>query len=51
MRGKPAPKREIAPDPRYGSILIAKFINYIMERGKKNTARNIVYAAFDIISE
>jgi small subunit ribosomal protein S7 len=41
--------REIGPDPRYGSELIQKFINVIMERGKKNAARHIVYDAIDIL--
>jgi len=39
--------REIGVDPRYGSELIQKFINVVMERGKKNTARRIVYEALD----
>ncbi len=39
------------PDPRYGSVKYAKFINYIMERGKKNVARKIFYDALDIVSE
>ena len=36
------------PDPKYGSVKYAKFINYIMERGKKNVARRIFYTALDI---
>ena len=52
MRGKKqAPKRKILPDPRYHNTQIAKFINYIMERGKKTTAQAVVYGAFDIIKE
>lgn len=51
MRGKAAPKRSILPDPRYKSTSMAKFINYIMERGKKSVAQKIVYTAFDIIKE
>ncbi len=51
MRGKRAPKRTIAPDPRYNSDVVARFINYIMQDGKKNTARRVVYGAFDIIKE
>ncbi len=39
------------PDPKYGSVKYAKFINYIMERGKKNVARKIFYEALDIVSE
>ena len=51
MRGKRAPKRRIDGDIRYNDTDIAKFINYIMERGKKSVAQNIVYKAFDIIKE
>lgn len=40
-------KRDIGVDPRYGSDLLQKMINVIMERGKKNIARGIVYDAFD----
>lgn len=47
MRGKKqAPKRVILPDPKYQSEVIAKFINKVMERGKKTVARKIVYQAF-----
>lgn len=51
MRGKPATKRRIAPDPKYGSTDIAKFINTIMQRGKKSVAENIMYQAFSLIEE
>lgn len=51
MRGKPAPKRIIAPDPQYGEVEVAKFINYVMERGKKTVAQKVVYGAFDIIKD
>lgn len=51
MRGKRAPKRQIKPDPRYNSAQIAKFINKIMQRGKKTVAQKIVYEAFDIIAK
>jgi len=44
-------KREILPDPVYSNSLVAKFINKIMEKGKKTIARKIVYGAFDIIKE
>ncbi|MFA5062379.1 MAG: 30S ribosomal protein S7 [Patescibacteria group bacterium] len=43
-------KRIINPDPKYGSVVLAKFINHIMERGKKSTAQDIVYSAFDKIA-
>lgn len=44
-RRRRAEKREIAPDPIYGSITLAKFINKVMECGKKSIARRIVYNA------
>ncbi len=47
MRGKPAPKRTLAPDHRYNSTQVTKFINYVMQRGKKRVATRIVYGAFD----
>jgi small subunit ribosomal protein S7 len=49
MRGKQAPRRSILPDSKYGSLVVAKLINNVMECGKKNTAQKIVYAAFDKI--
>jgi small subunit ribosomal protein S7 len=51
MRGKPAPKRSIEGDSKYNDKNIAKFINYIMERGKKTAAEKIMYGAFEIIKE
>ena len=51
MRGKPAPKRKIEGDAKYSDIDVAKFINYIMESGKKSTAQNIVYDAFEVIKD
>lgn len=51
MRGKRATKRVIKPDPKYNSVQIAKFINKIMERGKKSVAQKIVYDAFEIINK
>lgn len=50
-RGKAAPKRVIMPDPKYHSELITKFINFVMQDGKKTTAQAIVYGAFDILKE
>lgn len=44
-------RREITPDPRYNSKVVAKFINNIMERGKKSLAASIVYDAMDLIAE
>jgi len=51
MRGKPAPKRSIAPDSKFNNLAIAKLINKIMERGKKTVAQSIVYGCFSIIAE
>ncbi|OHA62045.1 MAG: 30S ribosomal protein S7 [Candidatus Vogelbacteria bacterium RIFOXYD2_FULL_44_9] len=41
----------IKPDQKYNSIKVSKLINYIMERGKKNAARDVVYGAFEAIAE
>lgn len=49
-RGK-ITKREIAPDAVYNNVAIAQIINHIMKRGKKNTAKKIVYGALEIIKE
>ena len=51
MRGKRAKLRVINPDPKYGSALIGKFINQVMQRGKKTVAQTIVYKALQSISE
>ena len=45
------PKREVLPDPVYGSVVVAKLINSIMLDGKKGTAQQIVYGAFEIIEK
>ena len=46
-----APKRIILPDPVYGSETLSKFMNMVMERGKKSAAEKIVYGAIDLISD
>ena len=51
MRGKPVPKRKIQGDSKFNDTDIAKFINYIMRRGKKAVAQKIVYHCFDLIKE
>jgi len=51
MARKKTEKRDIAPDAVYNSVAISKFINHIMERGKKTIAKKIVYKALDIIKE
>ena len=45
------PKREVLPDPVYGSVVVAKLIKSIMLDGKKGTAQQIVYSAFDRIEK
>ncbi len=42
-----AEKRQIDPDPLYGSLVLAKFINKVMVQGKKSVARRIVYNALE----
>lgn len=49
MRRKQAIKKEIKPDPKYGDVRLAKFINNVMREGKKSIAHRIVYAALEII--
>nr|WP_302982090.1 30S ribosomal protein S7 [Plesiomonas shigelloides] len=44
-------QRKILPDPKFGSELLAKFINVVMVDGKKSTAESIVYTALDILSQ
>jgi len=44
-------KREVLPDPKFGSQVLAKFINHVMESGKKSVAERIVYGALDIVEE
>ena len=51
MRKKRAEKRRVTPDPRFNDIVLAQFVNIIMEDGKKATARACVYGAMDIIAE
>ena len=49
-RRKSADRRTILPDPKFGSEKLAKFMNMVMERGKKSTAEGIVYDALDVIA-
>ena len=48
-RKKKAPKRIFYPDPKYGSVVLAKFINFIMYDGKKTTSQKIIYDALEKI--
>ena len=50
-RRRAAEKRSILPDPRFGSELLAKFMNMIMVSGKKSVAEKIVYGALDVVAE
>nr|MBO2493715.1 30S ribosomal protein S7 [Clostridia bacterium] len=50
-RKGPVPKREVLPDPIYGSKLVTKLINKVMRDGKKSLAQRICYGAFDLIRE
>jgi len=44
-----AERREVLPDPKFGNVVVTKFMNSIMYAGKKSVAEQIVYGAFDII--
>ena len=44
-------KREILPDPKYGNVTLAKFMNHVMISGKKSVAERIVYGALDIVKD
>ena len=46
-----APKREVLPDPRFGDIVVTKFMNAIMEHGKKSVAERIFYGAMDMVQD
>ena len=49
-RRREVPKREVLPDPKFGNQDVSKFINVIMQSGKKSVAERIVYGAFEHIS-
>ena len=51
MRGKKIRKRKLNPDTKYHSVTVEKFINKIMLRGQKETARKLIYRALDILKE
>ena len=51
MRRAGAAKREVLPDPKYGSRLVAKFVNIMMIRGKKSTAERIMYDAMTSVED
>ena len=51
MRRRSAERRSVSPDPKYNDALVARFINYVMNDGKKGVAQSIVYDAFSLIEE
>jgi len=48
-RRRRAEKREVLPDPKFGDLVVTKFMNYVMYEGKKAVAESIIYGAFDIM--
>jgi small subunit ribosomal protein S7 len=44
-------RRKLTPDAKFGDVVLARFINYVMRKGKKSTAERIVYDAFDMIEK
>ncbi|MFP5467140.1 MAG: 30S ribosomal protein S7 [Gammaproteobacteria bacterium] len=50
-RRREVPKREILPDPKFGNVELAKFMNVIMQGGKKAVAERIIYGAFEQIEK
>lgn len=51
MRKRRAEKRPLVADPKFNDLVVSRFVNNIMIQGRKNTARKIVYDAFDIVAE
>lgn len=51
MRRKRNVHREIMPDAKYSNAMVAKFINYVMKKGKKSTAQKVVYKTFDMLEK
>jgi small subunit ribosomal protein S7 len=49
-RRREVPKREVLPDPKFGSQDVSKFVNVLMEAGKKSVAERIIYGAFELIT-
>jgi small subunit ribosomal protein S7 len=50
-RRREVPKREILPDPKFNSRLVAKFVNNLMRRGKKSLAERVLYGSFELIQQ
>ena len=51
MRKSTPKKRQILPDPKFNEEMVTKFVNNLMERGKKNCAYDIFYEAIDIVAD
>jgi len=51
MRRRKAQDREVMPDPKYNSVVVSKFINMVMFRGKKSISQNLVYGALEILQQ
>lgn len=51
MRRKKAERPDVAPDPIYNSEVVSRFVNQVMQDGKRSVAQQIVYGAFDLIEE
>ena len=50
-RRRRAEKRQVLPDPKFGDLVVTKFMNMVMQSGKKSVAEKIVYGAMDVIGE
>lgn len=50
-RRREVPKREVLADPKYGSVKLTKFVNMLMQNGKKSVAEQILYGALDVMAE
>lgn len=51
MRRRAAERNEVLPDKKYNSHLVARFVNMVMDKGKKSVSENIVYGAFEILKQ
>ncbi|MCU0411350.1 MAG: 30S ribosomal protein S7 [Bacteroidetes bacterium] len=51
MRKKKSSRRRLTPDPKYGDLMISRFTNSLLQQGKKNIARNILYDALDFVAK
>ena len=51
MRRRRAEKREVFPDPKFGDLVVSKFMNSLMKEGKKSVAERAVYGAFTVVQE